>query len=160
MASWREWTHEGELEWHLLDHPAHQGMKQMVRQLNAMYRAEPALHQIDFSPEGFEWLEGGDAQCSVIAFLRKPRSGPLVLVACNLTPVPREGYRLGVPCAGHWQEVFNSDATEYGGSGWGNFGGVDAQPIPHHGRSHMLQITLPPLSTIVLRWSGHGQHAA
>jgi 1,4-alpha-glucan branching enzyme len=163
FAQWREWTHEGQLEWQLLEHPAHQGVWQMVRQLNAMYRAEPALHQLDFSPEGFEWLEGGDAQCSVIAYLRKPRKhsdGPLLLVACNLTPVPRQGYRLGVPCAGHWQEVFNSDATEYGGSGWGNMGGVATQAVAHHGRPHTLALTLPPLSTVVLRWSGHGQLAA
>ncbi|MFT3859050.1 MAG: 1,4-alpha-glucan branching protein GlgB [Aquabacterium sp.] len=160
FGQWREWTHEGQLEWPLLEHPAHQGLWQMVRQLNAMYRAEPALYQIDFSPEGFEWIEGGDAQCSVIAFLRKARSGPLMLVVCNLTPVPRQGYRLGVPCPGHWQEVFNSDACEYGGSGWGNLGGVDSQPASHHGRPFTLALTLPPLSTIVLRWSGHGAHAA
>ncbi len=151
----REWAHEAQLEWQLLDHPAHRGLWRMVSQLNAMYRAEPALHEIDFSPEGFEWLEGGDVQHSVIAFVRKARSGPMMAVVCNLTPVPRQDYRLGVPCEGHWQEVFNSDAAEYGGSGWGNFGGAQTRPVQHHGRPQSLTLTLPPLSTIVLRWSGH-----
>lgn len=156
----REWAHEGELEWHLLSLPYHQGLMQMVRHLNALYQSEPALHEIDFSPDGFEWIESHDTQHTVIAFLRKARSGPMVLVVCNLTPVPREHHWLGVPCPGHWREVFNTDARDYGGSGWGNLGGVQAQDRASHGRRHALALTLPPLATIVLRWEGHGaQHA-
>ena len=160
FGQYREWAHEEQLEWALLEHPAHKGVWRLIQQLNAVYRAEPALHEIDFEGAGFEWVEGGDAQHSVIAFLRKPKAGAPVLVACNLTPVPRQGYRLGVPEGGHWQEVFNSDASEYGGSGWGNFGGVTAQDAPHHGRPCTLALTLPPLSVIVLRGSGHGQQQA
>jgi 1,4-alpha-glucan branching enzyme len=154
----REWTHEGQLDWHLCEHPAHQGVARMVRQLNALYRSEPALHQIDFSPEGFEWIEANDTHASVIAFLRKAHDGGTLLVACNFTPVPREHYKVGVPHAGHWQEVFNSDATEYGGSGWGNLGGVHAHGQSSHGKPHALSLTLPPLSTVVLKWSSHVSH--
>jgi 1,4-alpha-glucan branching enzyme len=130
----------------------------MVKQLNALYRAEPALHQIDFTPEGFEWIVADDTVASVIAFLRKSHDGSTLLVACNFTPVPREHYQVGVPHPGHWQEVLNSDATEYGGSGWGNLGGVHAQAQPRHGKPHTLSLTLPPLSTVVLKWSSHVSH--
>ena len=148
----REWTHEGELEWALTEQPAHGGVQRMVAELNAVMRREPALHEVDFSPEGFEWVEAHDADTTAIAFLRYGRDGaePL-LVAVNLTPEPRTGYRLGVPRAGHWREIFNSDAQDYGGSGWGNLGGVDAQPAPSHGRAHSVELTLPPLSTVVLK---------
>jgi 1,4-alpha-glucan branching enzyme len=154
----REWTHEGQLDWYLCEHPAHQGIARMVKQLNALYRAEPALHQIDFTPEGFEWIVADDTVASVIAFLRKAHDGSTLLVACNFTPVPREHYQVGVPHPGHWQEVLNSDATEYGGSGWGNLGGVHAQAQPRHGKPHTLSLTLPPLSTVVLKWSSHVSH--
>jgi len=150
----REWSHEGELEWHLLDQPAHRNLMQMVSQLNALYRSEPALHALDFSPQGFEWIEGHDTYNSIIVYLRKAPDGAMALVACNFTPVPREGYLVGVPCAGHWHEIFNSDASEHGGSGWGNMGGVSAQEKPFHGRPYTLALTLPPLSTIVLKGGG------
>ncbi len=151
----REWAHEGELQWDLLQHPAHQGVRQMVRHLNALYKAEPALHEIDFSPDGFEWIEGNDTHNTAIVFLRKAREGAMLLVVCNLTPVPRQSYQVGVPGAGLWREVFNSDATDYGGSGWGNMGGVQTEAVSSHGRPHTLALTLPPLSTIVMRWDGH-----
>ena len=154
----REWAHEGELEWHVSTLPEHAGVQRFVQQLNRVYREEPALHEVDFSHEGFEWVEGNDAEHTVIAFLRKPKleSAPPVLVVCNLTPEPRPNYVVGVPVLGHWREILNSDAREFGGSGWGNLGGVDAVPLPSHGRAQSLSLTLPPLSTIVLRLESHG----
>jgi len=153
FAQRREWTHEGELEWWVSERPEHAGVTRFVQALNRLYRAEPALWQIDFEPAGFEWIDASDTEASVIAFLRKPRdtdAAPL-LVACNFTPVPRENYLLGVPAGGTWREVLNSDAHDYGGAGWGNLGGVEAAPVGAHGRSHSLSLVLPPLSTIVLK---------
>jgi 1,4-alpha-glucan branching enzyme len=148
----REWTHDGELEWWVCERPEHAGLQRWVAQLNRAYRAEPALWQVDFSHEGFEWIDANDAQNSVISFLRKPRgSGAIVAVVCNLTPLPRENYVLGVPRAGAWREILNSDAKEYGGTGWGNLGAVQAAPLAAHGRPHSLTLTLPPLSTLYLR---------
>lgn len=154
----REWAHEGELDWKSLDGAEHAGVQRFVKELNRVYRSEPALHEVDFEPAGFEWVEGGDAAHSVIAFLRKaraPGAEPL-LVACNFTPVPRQNYVVGVPGAGFWREIVNSDARDYGGSGWGNLGGLRSAPVPSHGRSHSLALTLPPLSVIVLKREGHG----
>jgi 1,4-alpha-glucan branching enzyme len=148
----REWTHDGELEWWVCERPEHAGVQRWIADLNRVYRAEPALWQADFSHEGFEWIDANDAEHSVIAFLRKPRGeGALVAVACNLTPLPRENYVLGVPRAGTWQEILNSDARDYGGAGWGNLGAVEAAPLAAHGRPHSLTLTLPPLATVFLR---------
>jgi len=148
----REWTHDGELEWWVRERPEHAGLARWVAQLNRVYRDEPALWQVDFSHEGFEWIDANDAEESVIAFLRKPKGGgPLVAVVSNLTPVPRQNHALGVPRGGRWRELLNSDATDYGGSGWGNFGEVQAAPLPAHGRPYSLTLTLPPLSTVYLR---------
>ncbi|MBX3619108.1 MAG: 1,4-alpha-glucan branching protein GlgB [Rhizobacter sp.] len=153
----REWTHEGQLEWHVAQLPEHAGVQHFVRELNRVYRHEPALHELDFSPEGFEWAVADDASASVLAFLRKPKGrGAMLLVVCNLTPLPREHYRIGVPLEGHWREILNSDARDYGGSGWGNLGGVDAEASPWHGRPCSLSLTLPPLSTLILRHEPHG----
>ncbi len=155
----REWAHEEALEWWVLDaHPEHAGLQRWVADLNRRYRAEPALHQVDFDPAGFEWIDCHDAEESVIAFLRKPRAGGApVLVACNFTPVPRPNYVLGVPQPGRWREILNSDATLYGGSGAGNLGGVESAPVAAHGRYHSVTITLPPLSTLYFRHEGgHG----
>ena len=150
----REWTHEGELEWWVTGLEGHAGLQRFVSQLNRIYRATPALHQLDFSPEGFEWIVADDAQASVFAFLRKPREGGApVLVVSNLTPMPRSNYLLGVPSAGFWRELINSDALEFGGSGCGNLGGVDAAPVPAQGRSHSVCLTLAPLSTLFLQWT-------
>jgi 1,4-alpha-glucan branching enzyme len=151
----REWTHEGELEWAESQQPEHAGVQSLVRELNRVYRAEPALHQVDFSHEGFDWIMSDDAQASVIAFLRRPRGdGAPVLVVCNLTPMPRQNYVLGVPQGGFWRELLNSDASVYGGSGWGNLGGVQAIDAPSHGRPHSVSLTLPPLSVIYLKQEG------
>ena len=147
----REWTHEGELDWAQAAQPEHAGVCRWVRDLNALLRAEPALHELDFSADGFEWVENRDAESTVIAFLRKPREGPPLLVVCNLTPLPRRNYLLGVPVKGRWRELLNSDARDYGGSGWGNLGGVEAAPVVSQGRAQSLSLTLPPLATIVLK---------
>lgn len=153
----REWTHEGQLEWHLTGQPEHAGLQRYVRELNLLLRREPALSEVDFSYEGFEWAVSDDASTSVLAFLRKPRGrGAMLLAVCNLTPLPRQRYRIGVPLPGFWREVLNSDATDYGGSGWGNLGGVEAHEQPWHGRPCSLELTLPPLSTIFLRQELHG----
>jgi 1,4-alpha-glucan branching enzyme len=151
----REWTHEGALEWWVLQYPEHAGLQRWVADLNRLYRAEPALHEVDFDQAGFEWIDCRDAEESVIAFLRKRRgAAATVLVACNFTPTPRPNYVLGVPRAGYWREVLNSDATLYGGSGMGNLGGVESAPVAAHGRYHSVTLTLPPLSTVLLRREG------
>ncbi|MBS0426049.1 MAG: 1,4-alpha-glucan branching protein GlgB [Proteobacteria bacterium] len=148
----REWTHDGELEWWVTGLPGHGGTQRLVRQLNEALRGEPALHELDFSGEGFEWIEADDADLSVYAFVRKGRDGAApVLVVSNFTPVPRENYRLGVPRAGRWTELVNSDAREFDGAGWGNLGAVDTAPVPSHGRPQSLVLSLPPLSTLYLK---------
>ena len=148
----REWAHEGELDWAQSREPAHAGLARLVGDLNRLYRDEPALHRHDFSSQGFEWVGTDDAEASVIAFVRKAGAGaPPLLVVCNLTPLPRHGYRVGVPAAGHWAEVLNTDSRDYGGSGMGNLGGGPATPHAAHGRPYALALTLPPLSTLILR---------
>jgi 1,4-alpha-glucan branching enzyme len=142
----KEWNHDSSLEWHLLyDGSYHQGLQQTVRNLNQLYRGEPALHELGFDPRGFEWVELHDATNSVISFLRKGNSErEVVLVVCNFTPVVRENYRVGVPFKGEWREIFNTDSRHFGGSGVEN-GIVKTFPIPYHGRSHSVSLTLPPL---------------
>ena len=148
----REWNHDDGLDWHLLADPAHAGLSRWVEDVNALYRREPALHELDFDPAGFEWVDSHDAEQSVLTFLRKGRStGDIILVVCNFTPVPRRNYRAGVPRGGFWREILNSDGQEYGGSGQGNIGGADAAPIAAHGRLHALTITVPPLSTVFFK---------
>ncbi len=156
FAQRREWTHEGELEWWVAAFPEHAGMQNWLRGLNRAYRSEPSLHEIDFSHDGFEWIDAGNAEQSVIAFVRKSRSGPPVLVVTNFTPVPRQNFLIGVPQRGVWRELLNSDALEYGGSGWGNLGSVESVPVSSHGRTDSLNLQLPPLATIMLRWESHG----
>jgi 1,4-alpha-glucan branching enzyme len=149
----REWTHEGELEWWVTDLPEHAGIQHLMRDLNRIYRREPALHKIDFSPDGFEWLDLDSGELSVIAFLRKaPGHGAPLLVVCNFTPVPRPNFLVGVPARGVWREILNTDAREYGGSGWGNLGGVESVPVSTRGRMESVNLNLPPLATIVLRF--------
>jgi 1,4-alpha-glucan branching enzyme len=150
-----EWRHDDSLEWHVLGFHLHQGVQAWVRDLNRYYRTQPALFERDFENTGFEWADHSDAQNSVLAFVRKARSGPgMVLALCNLTPVARLGYRIGVPRGGWWREALNSDAAEYGGSGMGNMGGTHAVPEPSHGRPCSLVLTLPPLSTVLLESTG------
>ncbi|MBC7222270.1 1,4-alpha-glucan branching protein GlgB [Candidatus Bipolaricaulota bacterium] len=144
----REWNHEGELDWPLLEKSEHRGIQLWVRDLNRLYREEPALHELDCEPEGFRWIVVDDADQSVLAFLRKSRDGRVVLVVANFTPVVRYDYRVGVPHPGFWRELLNSDALEYGGSGVGNLGGRPAEPIPSHGQPYSLSLTLPPLGIL------------
>jgi 1,4-alpha-glucan branching enzyme len=146
----REWAHDSSLEWHLLQLPQHQGIQSWVEQLNRIYRSEKALHEFDTDSHGFEWVDCNDTANSTISFLRKsPRE--TILVVCNFTPVPRESYHVGVPVGGFWRELLNSDGKEYGGSGWGNFGGKHAEEIPAHGRPFSLTIALPPLGVVFFK---------
>jgi 1,4-alpha-glucan branching enzyme len=156
FAQRREWTHEGELEWWVTAFPEHAGMQNWLRGLNRVYRGEPSLHRRDFSHEGFEWIDAGNAEQSVIAFVRRSADAAPVLVLTNFTPVPRQNFLVGVPNRGLWREVLNSDALEYGGSGWGNMGSVDSVPVSSHGHTDSLNLQLPPLATVMLRWEGHG----
>jgi 1,4-alpha-glucan branching enzyme len=152
FAQWKEWNHDESLEWHVLQYPLHKGVQKWVADLNYLYRLEPALYELDFKAEGFEWIDCADWEKSIISFLRKGTdSEDLMLVICNFTPVPRHNYRIGVPRVGSWREVLNSDASLYGGSGHGNFGGVDTTPIPSHGRLYSLSLTLPPLGIVFLK---------
>ena len=146
FGQWNEWYHEESLHWYLLDYPLHASLQRWVEDLNKLYRNERALHQLDFHPAGFEWVDSNDSQNSVLSFMRQGRSpDDTVLIVCNFTPVPRYNYRVGIPRGGYWLEILNSDAEEYGGSGHGNLGGMEASPIPFHGRPYSLNLTLPPL---------------
>jgi 1,4-alpha-glucan branching enzyme len=152
LAQWSEWYHEESLDWHLLDYAPHQGMHRWVKELNHFYRRESALYELDFSDEGFSWIDCGNWEESVVSYVRKARStGDLILAVCNFTTVPRHNYRVGVPAGGYWREVMNSDAKVYGGSGQGNLGGVEASPLPFHGRYHSLSLTVPPLAIAVFK---------
>jgi 1,4-alpha-glucan branching enzyme len=152
FGQWDEWTHDRSLDWHLLEEPAHQGVQRWVRDLNTLLCGEPALHEVDFEPAGFEWIDCNDADQSVVSFLRwdRERRRPVVLV-CNFTPVPRQSYRIGVPYDGIWEEALNSDAPLYGGSGQGNLGAVTAVPVPSHGHGQSLVVTVPPLGVLLFR---------
>jgi 1,4-alpha-glucan branching enzyme len=146
IGAWQEWDHNGSLDWNLLGYDRHRGLRQWVADINRTYRSEPALH-LDADPAGYEWIDGGDADHSVISFLRRGAgAGEEILIVCNFTPVPRTGYRVGVPAGGYWKELLNSDGKEYWGSGLGNSGGLAADPIPAHGRAHSLNLVLPPLA--------------
>ncbi len=150
FGQWSEWAHERSLDWHLFEgDPLHRQLLHCVKDLATLYRQTPALHEGDSEPFGFEWLDGSDWQASVISYLRRARDGSAALVVANFTPMTRENYRVGLPRGGHWREAFNGDAMEYGGSGTGNLGGIDALPHPFHGRSHSAVLTLPPLSVEV-----------
>ena len=152
----REWNHDASLDWHLLDDPAegarHRGVQALLRDLNRLYASLPALHRHDCDPRGFEWIDCQDSAHSVLAWLRVGESpGDRVLAVGNFTPLPRHAYRIGVPSGGRWEEVLNSDAGCYGGSGLGNAGGVEAEPVPWHGRPFSVSLTLPPLAALLLR---------
>jgi 1,4-alpha-glucan branching enzyme len=151
FAQEREWNHDRDLDWASIDDPAHAGVQRLVRDLNRLYVSEPALHQRDCDPAGFAWMVGDDRSNSVFAFLRFAPDRAPVLVVCNMTPVPRRGYRIGVPQAGGWREIFNSDSGYYGGSNVGNEGRVETSPVAVHGQAQSLELVLPPLATIFLR---------
>jgi 1,4-alpha-glucan branching enzyme len=157
LAQWREWRHDDSLDWHLLQFPAHEGVRLALADLNRVYRETPALHELDCLPSGFEWVDCNDAYASTLSFLRKAASqDEAVLVVCNFTPVPRIDYHVGVPWGGFWREMLNTDAQEYGGSGMGNGGGVTAEESPVHGRPFSLSLTLPPLAAVFLHGNRQG----
>jgi 1,4-alpha-glucan branching enzyme len=152
FGQWHEWDHDQSLDWHLLDHPMHSGMRLWVGDLNRILREEKALHELDFDPAGFSWIDVTDADQSIVSLIRKGRSPEDILVGVfNFTPVPRQNYQIGIPQAGRWLELLNSDAPLYGGSGQGNLGGVEAVPISVHGHRHSLTLTLPPLAALFLK---------
>ncbi len=160
FGQWREWLHDESLEWHLLQYLPHSGLQQWVSDLNRFYRGQPALYELDFEQAGFEWIDCNDVEHSVVSLIRKGRaSDDVIVVACNFTPMTHFNYRIGVPQPGFWRELLNSDASEYGGSGQGNLGGVEAAPIPLHGRPYSLTITLPPLAIVFFKSEG-GQSGA
>jgi 1,4-alpha-glucan branching enzyme len=134
-----------------LEYFPHRGVQRLVKDLNELYRKERALHELDCDPAGFEWVDFSDYEQSVISFLRRSRSGEIVLVVLNFTPVPRYNYRVGVPKGGLWLEVFNSDSELYGGANIGNMGRVMTEDVPFHGRQYSLSLTLPPLGAVFLK---------
>jgi len=162
LADWSEWDHDEGLRWELLDDSGHAGVCRWIRDLNELYRTEPALHELDADPAGFEWVQHEDAEISVLSFLRRSSAGRVALVVCNFTPVPRDNLVVGVPAPGFWRERLNSDAVEYGGSGVGNLGGLharavlphaegvpsNAEGVPAHGWPCNLTMVAPPLSCV------------
>jgi 1,4-alpha-glucan branching enzyme len=152
FGQWREWHHDRSLDWHLLEQPLHEGLRHFVEDLNALYRAEPALFECDFDPGGFDWIDCNDAEASVISLIRRGRDrGDWIAAVFNWTPVVRVGYRVGVPDPGYYRELLNSDAGYYGGANIGNQGGRATEPIAAHGHYHSLNLTLPPLGAVFLK---------
>jgi 1,4-alpha-glucan branching enzyme len=152
IGQWQEWNHDSSVDWMLLGFLPHQGLQRWMRDLNGFYRNEPALYERDFTPEGWRWIDADDSENSVLTYMRLGRdtAAPL-LIACNFTPVPRRGYRVGVPHQGHWRELLNSNAAIYGGTDEGNFGGRDSEEVPTHGYDHSLLLDLPPLAMVVFK---------
>ncbi|QEL20034.1 1,4-alpha-glucan branching protein GlgB [Limnoglobus roseus] len=150
IAQRQEWRHDSSIDWHLLEHDSHKGILQLISDLNHLYRANPAMHELDNQPGGYEWIDALDSGSSVMSFLRKGKTLDRVVVVCNFTPVPRYNYRIGVPCPGYWKEALNSDAATYGGSNVGNNGGVHAEFLPMHGQPYSVNLTLPPLGVVFM----------
>jgi 1,4-alpha-glucan branching enzyme len=158
FAQWRGWSHDENLDWHVLQYDPHIGVQRLVEDLNRLYRSEPSLHELDCDPAGFEWIDCNDWAQSTLSFIRRGKStDDIVAVACNFTPVPRYNHRIGVPRGGFWQELLSSDSKEYWGSGHGNFGGIEATPLSFHGRPYSLSLTLPPLGAVFLKSQGQKQ---
>ncbi len=152
VAQWAEWNHDGQVEWGLLEYPGHEGVQRWLRDLNHLYRNEPALHELDFKAKGFEWVDCNDTEASVLSFLRFGKDHrEMVLAAFNFTPVPREAYKVGVPTGGLWKELLNSDSTYYHGSGVGNGGLVRAYANESHGRPFSMTLALPPMGMVLLK---------
>ncbi len=149
FGQWREWNHDMSLDWHLLDAPLHAGLQRWVADLNRLYREEPALHQREFTPDGFRWIDCNDHLHSTLSLIRSGAApGEEIIAVFNFTPVPRHNYRVGAPAGGFWKEILNSDAVNYGGSGQGSLGGVEANPVPTHGFQRSLNLVLPPLGAV------------
>jgi 1,4-alpha-glucan branching enzyme len=152
FGQWHEWNHDTSLDWDLLNHPRHGGLQLWVRDLNRLHAAEPALHELDFDPRGFDWIDCHDSDHSVVSLVRRgSRPGDEIAAVFNFTPVPRHGYRVGVAQPGDWTEIANSDADVYGGSGVGNQGRAVALEVPAHGRPYSLALSLPPLGAVFLK---------
>jgi 1,4-alpha-glucan branching enzyme len=152
FGQWGEWNHDLGLDWYLTNDPMHAGLQRLVRDLNTLYRAEPALYERDDSPEGFEWIDCSDHEGNVVSFVRRAADpANTLLFVCNFAAVPRHEYRVGAPVEGVWAEILNSDATVYGGSGVGNLGAVETSAAPSHGRAWSLSLTLPPLAVVAFR---------
>ena len=150
FAQEREWNHDIDLDWQLLGDPFHGGVLRLVRDLNRLYRTIPALHRLDCETEGFSWIDAANGAESVLSYLRRSRDPhELAVIVCNFTPVPRIGYRIGVPRAGRYLERLNTDAQDYGGSGVGNAGEVHAEPHPMHGHAYSISLRLPPLGVVI-----------
>ena len=153
FAQRHEWTEAHSLDWDLLRHDSHRGIQRLVNDLNHLYAAEPALHQVEFDWHGFEWIDANDSDNSVLSFIRRGKNPEDLIVAIiNATPVVRGGYRLGVPNPGLYREIMNTDAAHYGGSNVGNMGGQQSADVPAQGRPNSLVLTLPPLAAVYLKW--------
>jgi 1,4-alpha-glucan branching enzyme len=149
FGQWNEWYQEESLDWHLCQYDEHRGLQALVRDLNRIYRGEPALWEGDPEPAGFQWVDLHNADENVIAFLRiGPKSGRRILCVCNFSPVIRRGYRVGAPSGGYYREILNTDSSFYAGSNVGNGGGVEAEAIPWHWQPFSIKLTLPPLATM------------
>jgi 1,4-alpha-glucan branching enzyme len=148
FGQWSEWSHERELDWYLLDDPRHAGLRNLVRDLNRLYREMPALHWGDCDAQGFSWIEADDAENSVFVFERRAPGVDPVVVAANLTPIDRT-YRIGLPQGGEWVEFMNTNSAHYGGENWGNLGYISAQAQPHSNRQYSAEVYLPPLSVVM-----------
>jgi 1,4-alpha-glucan branching enzyme len=152
VGDYSEWNNDGSVPWEVLQYPVHAGLQSLVRELNRLYRAQPALYEVDFDHTGFEWIDIADVENSVISFLRHASDrADSIVFACNFTPVPRENYMIGVPVAGHYQEILNTDAAIFAGSNLGNPMGAISFPKPRHGRPHSISITLPPLAVVAFK---------
>ena len=149
LAQYQEWSHDRSLDWHLLEHASHRGVQNVVRDLNKLYRKTPALYELDFSDSGFEWIEWSDRDNSILSWIRRDKSGEFVICITNFTPVVRNNYRIGVPQAGSYRELLNTDAQRYGGSGISN-PAMTAEPVASHDRPHSLSLALPALATLIL----------
>lgn len=149
-----EWQYDQSLDWHLCEYTDHEGIRLLVRDLNRLYRQEPALSRHDLNPQGFRWINANDADSGILTFLRfDPSGGDVLAVICHFTPVTRHQYRIGVPCPGYWREILNTDSDFYGGTGVGNFGGVEAAPVPCDNHPQSLCLTIPPISVSVFKWN-------
>jgi 1,4-alpha-glucan branching enzyme len=152
FGQWREWNYDQSLDWHLLDEPMHAGLKTWVQDLNHLYRREASLHEVDFEPAGFSWIDCNDNENSVVSMIRKARNpDDFTVIVANFTPIPRPAYRIGVPAGGWYREILNSDAELYGGSNMGNSGGLEAEASPAHGFEYSLSLVVPPLGFVILK---------
>ncbi|HEX4771249.1 MAG TPA: 1,4-alpha-glucan branching protein GlgB [Bryobacteraceae bacterium] len=154
IAQLSEWNHDGSIDWALLKQEPHAQIRLLVGDLNRLYRSESALYSIEYKPATFEWIDASDADRNIISFLRNGSAeSEKLIIICNFSPVPRDSYRVGAPLKGFWKEILNTDAKQYGGSGWGNYGGVNTVPFPLHGRPYSLTVNVPPLATVYLKYS-------